>query len=104
MGVRRSPRCAHRVTACASASALQRAWSWSGAGKTVAIGVVLASGHQLIKAWPRRYAGNPIGLVRRSERTYLAVQHIPPGGHPELRPRTHRISAMLKGKSAVVTG
>src|SRR5712672_1206920 len=100
MGVRRSPRWAHSVTACASASALQRAWSWSGAGKTVAIGVVLASGEALIKARLGRADGILIGLASVFRRTYIAVQQFAAGRR---EPPT-RISAMLKGKSAVVTG
>src|SRR5258706_6481955 len=102
MGVRRSPRWAHSVTACASASALQRAWSWSGAGKTVAIGVVLAFGDALIKARLVRDDGILIGLATVFQGTYIAVQHIR-RGLPRAS-RTHRTSAMLKGKSAVVTG
>jgi hypothetical protein len=51
MGVSRSPRSAQIASACAMASALQRAWSWSGAGKTFAIGVVSS-----LPGWPDQKA------------------------------------------------
>src|SRR5690242_15634631 len=106
MGVSRSPRSAHRTSACATASALQRAWSWSGAGKTLAIGLVLPLAAAPIKGASRGAYGYHHRAPQLRFPSYIALQHTvrPDRTHAHLHQPIHRTSAMIKGKNAVVTG